>query len=392
NMPKGVTDMTLEVWNLHMLIFWICVVLGVGVFGTMLYSVIRHRKSREAKGYKPSHFHENTLVEVIWTTIPFLILIGVAIPAAGTLVKLEDTDNPDMSIRVTGYQWLWEYEYVESGVHFYSRLDDESMRARAFNSIQPDEVDNYLLEVDNRVVIPKGQKVRLLITSGDVIHSWWVPELSGKKDAVPGYINEIWINANETGIYRGQCAELCGRGHAYMPIVVEVVQEDEFDDWVSQKTVNAGDNGASTSDSANDQSQPDDGDEAESADDDDQEEGADDAAESTAEDESGDAEDMSEDDLMALGEKVYGNICAACHQDDGSGVGDTFPALADNPVVTSGPVEEHVGQILNGAGAMPAYADMLSNEEIAAVTTYERNAFGNDSGDIVQPAEVESLR
>jgi len=234
NMSKGVTDMTHEVWNLHMLIFWICAALGIGVFGAMLYSIIRHRKSR---GFEAAKFHESTAVEITWTIILFIILISVAIPAAGTLLKLEDARDSDLSIRVTGYQWLWEYEYTESGVHFYSRLGDASTRARLPDTgVSIDDVDHYLLEVDNRLVVPKGKKVRLLITSGDVIHSWWVPELAGKKDAIPGYINELWFNANETGIYRGQCAELCGRDHGYMPIVVEVVEQDEFEQWVAEQT------------------------------------------------------------------------------------------------------------------------------------------------------------
>lgn len=225
--------MTHEVWNLHMLMFWICVVIGAGVFGVMLYSVIRHRKSR---GFKPADFHENTAIEIIWTIIPFCILIAVAIPAAGTLLKIEDSSNPDLTIRVTGYQWLWEYKYVDSGVHFFSRLSDSSMKARALESVSPYEVDDYLRNVDNPVVVPVHKKVRLLLTSGDVIHSWWVPKLSGKKDAIPGYINDIWFKANKTGTYRGQCAELCGRGHAFMPIVVKVVSQEDFKKWVAEQT------------------------------------------------------------------------------------------------------------------------------------------------------------
>lgn len=237
NLTKGVTPITHQLWNLHMMMFWVCVVLGVGVFGTMLYSIIRHRKSR---GFKPATFHENTAVEVIWTIIPFCILIAVAIPAAGTLLQAEDSSNPDLTIRVTGYQWLWEYKYVDSGVHFYSRLSDSSMRARALPSVSPYDVPHYLRSVDNPVVVPVNEKVRLLITSGDVIHSWWVPALAGKKDAIPGYINDIWFKATKTGVYRGQCAELCGRGHGFMPIVVKVVSQKKFKQWVAEQT--GGDN------------------------------------------------------------------------------------------------------------------------------------------------------
>lgn len=233
NMTSGATDMAGELFNLHMLIFWVCVVIGIGVFGVMLYSVIVHRKSR---GFEASHFHESTVVEIIWTTIPFLILIAVAIPAAGTLLKVEDSSNPDMTIRVTGYQWLWEYDYVDTDVHFYSRLDHASDRARQQNSgIDPASVDHYLRNVDNPMVVPVDKKVRLLLTSGDVIHAWWVPELGGKKDAIPGYINDMWFKVNEPGTYRGQCAELCGRGHAYMPIVVKALPQNEYDNWVAQR-------------------------------------------------------------------------------------------------------------------------------------------------------------
>jgi len=233
NMSKGVTELSQEIWGLHMMMFWVCVVLGVGVFGVMTYSIIRHRKSR---GYEASTFHENTAVEIVWTVIPFIILIAVAIPAAGTLLKVENSRNPDMTIRVTGYQWLWEYDYVDTDIDFYSRLSDSSMQARADSSISPYDVDHYLRSVDNRMVVPVNKRVRLLITSGDVIHSWWVPELMGKKDAIPGYINDIWFKAEKTGIYRGQCAELCGRGHGFMPIVVEVVSQEKYDQWVAEKS------------------------------------------------------------------------------------------------------------------------------------------------------------
>lgn len=433
NMPKGVTDMTHEVWGLHMMIFWVCVALGVGVFGVMLYSIIRHRKSR---GVEAANFHESTVVEIIWTIIPFIILIAVAIPSAGTLLRVENSDNADLTIRVTGYQWLWEYEYVDSGVHFYSRLSDSSMRARGLASVSPTDVDHYLRSVDNRLVVPKGKKVRLLLTSGDVIHAWWVPQLSGKKDAVPGYINDIWFNANKTGVYRGQCAELCGRGHGFMPIVVEVVTQDQFKAWIAKKTggdktepsqaqqaapagessgsaattaatdtaaadtskSNTPKTGAPTTAAAVDQAatEQDDGATAQ------QKSGESQAAPS------GDAETASNDDakaasgdtagksgkseLMALGEKVYASRCAACHKADGSGMASVgFPALTGSSVAT-GPVTAHIGQVLHGSGAMPPFASTLSDKQIAAVVTYERNALGNSTGDVVQPADVASQR
>lgn len=236
NLPRGVTEVTHSLWWLHMMMFWVVVALGSGVFLVMLYSIIRHRKSR---GVTPARFHENTAIEIIWTIIPVCILIAVAIPAAGTLLYVEDSSNADLTIRVTGYQWLWEYKYVDSGVHFYSRLCDSSMRARALESVAPNEVDHYLRCVTNRVVVPVHKKVRLLLTSGDVIHSWWVPKLAGKKDAIPGYINDLWFKAKKTGVYRGQCAELCGRGHGYMPIVVEVVTQEQFKEWIARKTSRA---------------------------------------------------------------------------------------------------------------------------------------------------------
>jgi cytochrome c oxidase subunit 2 len=233
NMPVGVTEISREVYHLHMLIFWICVVIGVVVFGAMLYSIYAHRKSR---GVQAARFHESTTVEIVWTVIPFLILVAMAIPAAGTLIKMEDTRHSDLSVKVTGYQWLWQYEYLDHGVGFYSRLDERSNRARQLGSgIDPNTVENYLLDVDHRMVVPVDKKVRLLLTSNDVIHAWWVPALGGKKDAIPGYINEMWFRAEKTGVYRGQCAELCGRGHGFMPIVVEVVPQDEFEAWLQQR-------------------------------------------------------------------------------------------------------------------------------------------------------------
>lgn len=233
NMPVGVTEISREVYDLHMLILWICVVIGVGVFGTMLYSIVAHRKSR---GAQAAQFHESTTVEIVWTILPFLILVGMAIPATGTLIKMEDTRDSDLTIKVTGYQWLWQYEYLDHDVGFYSRLDERSNRARQLRSgIDPFSVENYLLEVDNRMLVPVDKKVRILLTSNDVIHAWWVPDLGGKKDAIPGYINEMWFRAEKTGVYRGQCAELCGRGHGFMPIVVEVVPQDRFEAWVQAR-------------------------------------------------------------------------------------------------------------------------------------------------------------
>jgi cytochrome c oxidase subunit 2 len=231
NMPRGITDLSLETFKLHMMVFWWCVAIGIVVFGVMIISLIKHRKS---SGVKPATFSHSTTAEIVWTTIPVVILILIAIPTAETMVKMEDSRNPDLSIMITGYQWKWHYKYQDTGIEFYSSLADSSREARRKGSgIDPFSVDNYLLEVDNPVVVPRGRKVRLLFTSNDVIHSWWVIDLSIKKDAIPGIVNEAWFNANEVGTYRGQCAELCGKDHGYMPIVVEVVEPEAFEAWVT---------------------------------------------------------------------------------------------------------------------------------------------------------------
>lgn len=230
NMPYGVTKVAHETYDLHMMMFWVCVAIGILVFGMMFYSLFAHRRSRNPE---PATFHESTLVEVAWTVVPFLILIAVAIPAAAVLVQTADTRPADMTIKVTGYQWLWQYDYLDQGVSFYSRLDAKSNQARQIGSdLSPYDVKHYLLNVDHPLVLPVGKKVRILITSGDVIHSWWVPDLSLKKDAIPGYINEVWTRINKPGVYRGQCAELCGRDHGFMPIVVKALPLDQYKAWV----------------------------------------------------------------------------------------------------------------------------------------------------------------
>lgn len=405
NMPQGVTDLSQEIFDLHMLVFWICVVIGIGVFGAMMISVIMHRKSR---GYEAAHFHESTVVEIAWTVVPFIILIGLAIPAAGTLLEVEDSSDPDMTIRVTGYQWLWEYDYVDSDVHFYSRLDGDSDRARQMGSgIDPSSVEHYLRNVDNPMVVPVDKKVRLLLTSGDVIHAWWVPELGGKKDAIPGYINDMWFQANEPGTYRGQCAELCGRDHGFMPIVVKVLPQDEYDAWVEEQS-DGGNADAATAQGQQAQggTQLADASAAQSGAQSDSGSGGSDAAAPAAGEENADGGqstggnndaaaaggEMSKGDLMAAGEEVYGNICVACHQPDGGGMEAAgFPSLKGSAII-KGPVADQIQQILDGQNAMPPYRDTLSDKQIAAVVTYERNSFGNETGDVVQPATVAEQR
>ena len=227
NLPVGVTPISRAVYDLHMLMLWICVIIGIIVFGAMFVSILLHRK---AAGHAPAQFHHSTLAEILWTVIPIVILVGFAVPATRTLIDMEDTSEADLTLKVTGYQWLWKYEYVEDGVSFYSSL---ALSSRAAIYRDPWKVDNYLLEVDHPVVLPVGKKVRILLTADDVIHAWWVPALGMKKDAIPGFVNEIWAIIEEPGTYRGQCAELCGKDRGFMPIVVEAKSEAEYKQWVA---------------------------------------------------------------------------------------------------------------------------------------------------------------
>ncbi|RPI12899.1 MAG: cytochrome c oxidase subunit II [Lysobacterales bacterium] len=231
NLRVGVTELSREIYGLHMLILWICVAIAVAVFSVMIYSIATFRRS---KGAVPADFDHSTKVEILWTVIPALILVGMAVPAARTLVKIEDTRGSELTVKVTGYQWKWQYEYVDQGVSFFSTIDRTSDAARQLDSgIDPRSVENYLLEVDNPLVVPQGRKVRVLITAADVIHAWWVPDFGMKKDAIPGFINELWFRADEVGTFRGQCAELCGRDHGFMPIVVVVKPQAEYDAWLA---------------------------------------------------------------------------------------------------------------------------------------------------------------
>ena len=243
NMPVGVTELSRRIHSLHMLILWVCVVIAVAVFGAMIYSIVKFRRSQ---GAQPAAFDHSTRAEIIWTVIPIVILVAMAVPAAATLVRIEDTRNSDLTVKVTGYQWRWHYEYLDRNVAFFSSLARESDAARQLNSgIDPQSVKNYLLDVDHPLVVPIGKKVRILLTAGDVIHAWWVPSFGMKKDAIPGFVNEMWFRADQIGLYRGQCAELCGRDHGFMPIVVDVRSQEDFDSWLktqqdATKTANAG--------------------------------------------------------------------------------------------------------------------------------------------------------
>lgn len=344
NLPRGVTPISREVFDLHMLVLWVCVAIGIVVFSAMFYSIIRHRKS---KGAVAAKFHESTVVEVLWTIVPFLILIGMAIPATKTLIAMEDTRNADVSIKVTGYQWKWRYDYLDDGVGFFSTLS--TPKDEIFNRAEKNP--HYLLEVDHPMVVPVNKKVRLLITANDVIHSWWVPVFGMKKDAIPGFVNEMWINVDTPGTYRGQCAELCGKDHGFMPIVVVAKEQPDYDQWLADQ----------------------------------QQASAAAAADSDRE--------FSKDELMARGEKVFTANCAACHQANGEGVPGAFPALKGG-VIATGPVPGHLDIVLHGKSgtAMAAFGSQLNDADLAAVITYERNAWGNDTGDVVQPADVKAAR
>ena len=340
NMTRGVTDISESVFDLHMIIFWICVIIGVVVFGVMFWSIFAHRKS---KGAKPAQFHESTTVEVVWTIIPFFILIAMAIPATSTLVKMYDTSESEVDIMITGYQWKWKYEYLNEDISFFSSLS--TSQDQIYN--REDKGDNYLLEVDEPVVIPVNKKVKFLVTAEDVIHSWWVPALAVKRDAIPGLVNESWAIAKEPGIYRGQCAELCGKDHGFMPIVVKAVSDEEYQEWVAAKQ------------------------------------------ELARQEFELNNKEWSMAELMERGEKAYLKNCSSCHQPDGQGLPPAFPALKGSTIAT-GSMKEHIDIILNGTPgtAMQAFGTQLSEVDIAAITTYERNTWGNKTGDMATPKMV----
>ena len=344
NFPKPVTTVAQDILTLHNTILIICLVIFVIVFGVMFYALVMHRKSR---GHKAAEFHDNVTLEVIWTIVPFVILIGMAVPSTAVLLKMDDTSQSDLTVKVTGYQWKWKYEYLDQDLSFFSNLS--TPREQVENKQTKGE--HYLLEVDNPLVLPVGKKVRFVLTANDVIHSWWVPQLGVKKDAIPGFVNESWTIINEPGTYRGQCVELCGKDHGYMPVVVQAVSTTDFDKWVVAQKDKA---------------------KAEAA-----------AAASR---------NFTKDELMERGTKVYAANCAACHGQNGEGVA-TFPKLAGSKIA-KGPAAGHVGIVLNGkAGtAMQAFGAQMNDLDLAAVITFERNAFGNNTGDVVQPSQVKAAR
>jgi cytochrome c oxidase subunit 2 len=354
NMPKGVTPISQNIYNLHMAIFWICVAIGVVVFSVLIYALINHRKS---KGAVSSDFHEHPVLEFFWAVIPFLILVVMAVPATKVLIAMEDTADADLTIKVTGYQWKWKYEYLDQGISYFSVLSTppaQTAKQKHWYTGATEKNAGYLHEVDNQLVLPTNKKIRFLVTANDVLHSWWVPAFGIKRDAIPGFIHESWARIETPGTYEGQCAELCGKDHGYMPIVVNAVSEEDFEKWVQEKT--KAKQAAAAAEASN--------------------------------------KVWSKDELMTSGKQTYEKVCAACHQVTGLGMPPTFPALKGSSVAVGKPVARHINLVLHGVKgtAMQAFGEQLSNDELAAVITYERNAWGNNTGDIVQPSDVKAER
>lgn len=371
NLTKGVTEFSAVAYELHMLVMWICVGIGVIVFGVMIYSMFAHRKSR---GVKAAQFSHSTTAEIIWTVLPIIILIACAIPATTALIKMEAPQKEDaqgnvivnedgssspiemeMTIKVTGYQWKWRYDYLDNGISILSTLDKEHNLARQLGDYEgkkkPEEIDNYLLEVDNPLVIPADTNIRILLTADDVLHSWWVPAFGWKRDAIPGFVNEAWTNVKVPGTYRGQCAELCGKDHGFMPIVVIVKSKEDYASWVEEQL-----------------------------------------GEQEVAEELNNVE-WSSTDLLAKGEEVYNTHCATCHQVSGQGMPPAFPSL-DGSALVNGDVNEQIKLVLNGkeGTAMIGFGGMLSESDIAAAITYTRNSWSNTAKDTVQPEDVKKLK
>ena len=343
NMTEGVTQVSRDVFELHMLIFYICVAIGAVVFSVMFYSLFRYTKKRNPN---PSTFHESTKLELAWTVVPFLILIAMAVPASKTLTEIYDDEEGEINIQVVGYQWKWEYKYLEDDINFFSNLSTD--QDEIYNLVPKGE--NYLLEVDEPLIIPVDTRVRFLITANDVIHSWWVPDFAIKQDAIPGFINTAWTRAEETGIYRGNCTELCGKNHGFMPVVVKVVEKNEYNDWVLAKK-----------------------------------EEAIKLAELTE-------KEWSLTELTEKGEGVYQKNCVACHQVNGEGLPPIFPALAGSDIVMFDK-DRNVEILMEGVqgAAMQSFANQLSEVDMAAVITYTRQAWGNaenGDGEYVVPSDI----
>ncbi|CAA0121485.1 Cytochrome c oxidase subunit 2 [Halioglobus japonicus] len=344
NMPRGVTPVSQDIYGLHMYVIWIVVGIMAVVYGVIIFSLIRHRKS---KGAVAATFSKNNLLELMWTIVPLIIITAIAIPSIRVLIEMDDYDAADLTVKITGHQWKWQYEYLDQGVGFFSTLStpiEEVIGVEEKNEF-------YLLEVDEPLVLPTDRKVRFVVTSNDVIHSWWVPELGIKRDAVPGYVYEAWARIQEPGIYRGQCAELCGVNHGFMPIVVKAVPPAEYDKWIAERA----------------------------------------SAAKTAQ---GSRSDLTLPEAMKRGAALYDQHCGACHKYDGSGMPPTFPSLRDSSITTGSDINRHIDVVMNGVPntAMQAFAPQLDDEELAAIITYERNAWEHDTGDLVQPSQIQARR
>lgn len=347
NFQEPASQLARDVYDMHIWMMWVCTVIFVAVFGVMFYSVFRHRKSL---GGTPATFHESTKVEILWTVIPFIILIIMVWPVTTALLSMRDTSNPDITIKATGYQWKWGYDYLKG--------EGEGIKFISVSTTPQDQIHNkapkgehYLREVDNTLVVPVNKKIRILTTANDVIHAWYVPALAVKQDAVPGFIRDAWFRADKEGVYRGQCAELCGKDHAFMPIVVEVVSQEKYVSWVDAQKKKM----AAAADDPN--------------------------------------KVWTLPELIKRGQAAYAQNCAACHQPNGKGLPPAFPAL-DGSKIATGPKSEHIKIVVHGKSgtAMAAFGKQMSDADLAAVITYERNAWGNKSGEAVQPSEIKAAR
>jgi cytochrome c oxidase subunit 2 len=371
-----VTTVSREIYDLHWGILWVCVAIFVIVFGAMFWSIFKHRKS---VGAKAAQFHENTTIEVIWTIVPFIILIGMAYPATRTVLDMKDASNADMSVKITAFQWKWEYDYLQDGVRFFSNLSTPRDQVDEYGKPGAKKNENYLLEVDNPMVVPVGKKVRLLITSNDVIHGWYVPQVGVNQYGIPGFIKDAWFTIEKPGVYRGQCSQICGKEHGFMPIVVVAKSPEEYAAWVKEtkaKMPAAPDITPLSPAAAQSPAAP--------------------AQVAEAAAPAGAAADANKkwtpDELKSKGQQVYAATCAACHQPTGKGMPPAFPAL-DGSKVATGPKAAHIAVVMKGrpGTAMASFAH-LPDADIAAVVTYERNAWGNKTGDAIQPAEIAAAR
>jgi cytochrome c oxidase subunit 2 len=364
-----VTSISREIYALHWGILYVCVAIFVIVFGAMFWSIFKHRRSM---GAKAAQFHENTTIEVIWTIVPFVILIGMAYPATKTVLDMKDASNSDMSVKITAYQWKWEYDYQQDGVKFFANLSTPRDQVDEYHGkASAKKNENYLLEVDNMMVVPVGKKVRLLITSNDVIHGWYVPQLGVNQYGIPGFIKDAHFTVEKPGIYRGQCSQICGKEHGFMPIVVDARSPEQYAAWVKEMKAKMPPPAAEAAP---------------------QQVAAATAAPGAAAPAADPNKKWTLDELKAQGEKVYAANCAACHQPTGKGMPPTFPAL-DGSKVATGPKAGHIGIVMKGkpGTAMASFAH-LADADIAAVISYERNSWGNKTGDAIQPAEIAAAR